>query len=1039
MRALERGRARCVPTIAWQGTPAWRARGGDLAGDLALRASCRRAGPRRRSTARAARMRASKPSASSTNAAPGSSPRRAPPTARRPARPRRRSSARRAGRAASAPASASRRSRSRLTRRAGRRPSAARRRSAARSNGVRTSHSTTSRAPRRPPPSSIASMRARAAVGRRAAAGRDEHDLRAGVDRGDDQLAGAARSRRLRRRARRRPRARARSPRPPRRSPCRRPRSARSPARRPGARAGRGRVGARGLAAQRGQQDLQRALAAVGDGQQVGRRLSPPRSRPAADRRRRPRPRAERALEGVGGDEDRAAHGSGIAGSTGCARTRVHHASRPPGIEVRVSSPGKVYFPAAPAVTKLDLVEYYLECADAVLIGLRERPTVLKRWRDGIEGEPFFQKRVPKAPRSGCRPRRCSSPSGRSATELVPVDAAHLVWAANLGNIDFNPWPVAPRRPRPPRRAAHRPRPAARRPVDRRSREVALTVDEVLARARPRRLPEDQRLARDPRLRAHRAALGLHRGAPRGARAGARGRAPHARAGRRRSGGRRSATASSSTTTRTPRPHGRQRLLGARRSPTRASRAGWRGTRSPTSSRPTCASTPCPTRLRERRRPDRRRSTTHAGSLDALLDLAAARRGAGPRRRAVAAALPPSSPASPSACSRAARASRGLGAPWRPCTGASAVSARHRAASAREPASLLLDLRARGRLKRVAGSAGRMSWQRPPARRRAGRAVGESSALPAATRAQPGAATSPRPMGHARADGAELRRIRRLTSCAARRPQLEASERPSTAARVAAAAGPSAARRSGRRLDRRAVSRGAAARRHTSSSRSATWRSEGLQQKELGDSARTRSRLDAPRRSPARSGAPSGRTARYGHGGPRAARRRCAPRRPWRDAARGVAAPRPRRGSQLSSWSIRARRRGGLSSRQRCTLAPWRMRPSETWSNVTSTTSSGRSATHSRSRPAVQRDGLARCRARRSRRARASPAARASPWRVKPQEWPTSRSAPSVVVEAEDQRADRALRLARAASRRRRASIVRTRLTFTIPTRSPGR
>ncbi len=109
------------------------------------------------------------------------------------------------------------------------------------------------------------------------------------------------------------------------------------------------------------------------------------------------------------------------------------------GREVRVSSPGKVYFPK-PGLTKLDLIEYYLRCADAVLVGLRDRPTVLKRWRDGVEGEVFFQKRVPKGAPDWLETATVTFPSGRSATELCPVDAAHLVWAANLGNIDFNPW-----------------------------------------------------------------------------------------------------------------------------------------------------------------------------------------------------------------------------------------------------------------------------------------------------------------------------------------------------------------------------------------------------------------------------------------------------------------------------------------------------------------------------------------------------------------------------------------------------------------------
>jgi len=64
------------------------------------------------------------------------------------------------------------------------------------------------------------------------------------------------------------------------------------------------------------------------------------------------------------------------------------------GHELRVSNPQKVFFPDA-GLTKLDLVSYYVECEREVVRGLRERPTVMKRWVDGVAGEPFFQKRVP--------------------------------------------------------------------------------------------------------------------------------------------------------------------------------------------------------------------------------------------------------------------------------------------------------------------------------------------------------------------------------------------------------------------------------------------------------------------------------------------------------------------------------------------------------------------------------------------------------------------------------------------------------------------
>ena len=75
----------------------------------------------------------------------------------------------------------------------------------------------------------------------------------------------------------------------------------------------------------------------------------------------------------------------------------------------------------------------------------------------------------------------------------------------------------------------------------------------------------------------------------------------------------------------------------------------------------------------------------------------------------------------------------------------------------------------------------------------------------------------------------------------------------------------------------------------------------------------------------------------------------------------GLRAADPRRRAARdyeSSWST-VHSRGSLSSRQRWTFAPWRIRPALVWSNVISTTSSGRSATHCRSRPAVQREGSA--------------------------------------------------------------------------------
>ena len=109
------------------------------------------------------------------------------------------------------------------------------------------------------------------------------------------------------------------------------------------------------------------------------------------------------------------------------------------GRTVTISNPSKVYF-SARGETKLDLVEYYLSIGDGALRGVRERPTVLKRYRDGAEGEFFYQKRVPAG-----RPEWLSTvvvrfPSGREAEELCPTDRAHITWANNLGCLDLNPW-----------------------------------------------------------------------------------------------------------------------------------------------------------------------------------------------------------------------------------------------------------------------------------------------------------------------------------------------------------------------------------------------------------------------------------------------------------------------------------------------------------------------------------------------------------------------------------------------------------------------
>jgi DNA ligase D-like protein (predicted polymerase) len=111
------------------------------------------------------------------------------------------------------------------------------------------------------------------------------------------------------------------------------------------------------------------------------------------------------------------------------------------GREVVVTNPDKVFFPEA-GHTKLDLVRYYAAVAEGALRGIAGRPIVLRRYVDGAEGEPFFQKRAPERRPEWVETVELRFPSGRTAREVVVRDAAQLLWIVNLGCIDLNPHPV---------------------------------------------------------------------------------------------------------------------------------------------------------------------------------------------------------------------------------------------------------------------------------------------------------------------------------------------------------------------------------------------------------------------------------------------------------------------------------------------------------------------------------------------------------------------------------------------------------------------
>jgi DNA ligase D-like protein (predicted polymerase) len=111
------------------------------------------------------------------------------------------------------------------------------------------------------------------------------------------------------------------------------------------------------------------------------------------------------------------------------------------GREVSVSNPRKVLFPKA-GHTKLDIVQYYLAVAEGALAAAGGRPNVLVRYPNGIGEEFFYQKRAPDSRPEWIEVVALKFPSGRTAEEVVPRDAAALAWMANLACLELHPHPV---------------------------------------------------------------------------------------------------------------------------------------------------------------------------------------------------------------------------------------------------------------------------------------------------------------------------------------------------------------------------------------------------------------------------------------------------------------------------------------------------------------------------------------------------------------------------------------------------------------------
>lgn len=115
-------------------------------------------------------------------------------------------------------------------------------------------------------------------------------------------------------------------------------------------------------------------------------------------------------------------------------------AARKPAAAVTLSNPDKVFWPAE-GYTKADLVRYYQSIAPWILPYLKDRPVMIVRYPDGIEGKSFFQKDAPDYIPDWIRTERIySEDSGREIAFFILESAEALAYVANLGAIPLHVW-----------------------------------------------------------------------------------------------------------------------------------------------------------------------------------------------------------------------------------------------------------------------------------------------------------------------------------------------------------------------------------------------------------------------------------------------------------------------------------------------------------------------------------------------------------------------------------------------------------------------
>jgi DNA ligase D len=110
------------------------------------------------------------------------------------------------------------------------------------------------------------------------------------------------------------------------------------------------------------------------------------------------------------------------------------------GRSVRISNPDRVYF-SARGETKLDLANYYVSVGEGIVRALRDRPCMLHRFPNGVDGDKVHQKRLPSGAPPWVETVRVEFPRyGRHADELCVTELASVIWAVQMSTVEFHPW-----------------------------------------------------------------------------------------------------------------------------------------------------------------------------------------------------------------------------------------------------------------------------------------------------------------------------------------------------------------------------------------------------------------------------------------------------------------------------------------------------------------------------------------------------------------------------------------------------------------------